>query len=72
MIATINHLKNAKMKPPICIGVHAIFAGDAYQKLKEATEERIITCNTIEHSSNEIDVSGLISEIFNCKNHYLI
>jgi ribose-phosphate pyrophosphokinase len=62
MIATINHLKNAGMKDAICIGVHAIFAGDAYEKLKNVTSQRIISCNTIEHFSNEIDVSELIVE----------
>lgn len=63
MIATANHLKNAGMKPPICIGVHAIFAQDAYQKLQSATSNKIITCNTIEHFSNVIDVSDLICEV---------
>jgi ribose-phosphate pyrophosphokinase len=62
MIAAANHLKNAGMLPPVCIGVHAIFAGDAYQKLQAATNNKIVTCNTIEHFSNEIDVSGLISK----------
>lgn len=61
MIATINHLKNAGMQNPICIGVHAIFAGDSYQKLKSTTSNKIITCNTIEHFSNQIDVSNLIA-----------
>jgi ribose-phosphate pyrophosphokinase len=62
MIETINHLKNAGMKDAVCIGVHAIFAGDAYQKLRATTSNKIITCNTIEHFSNGIDVSGLIVE----------
>ncbi len=60
MIATINHLKNAEMDNPVCIGVHAIFAEDAYQKLQAVTNNKIITCNTIEHFSNGIDVSDLI------------
>jgi ribose-phosphate pyrophosphokinase len=62
MIATINHLKNAGMKEAICIGVHAIFVGDAYQKLQTATSGKIISCNTIEHFSNEIDISDLITQ----------
>ena len=28
MIETVNHLKNAGMKPATCIGVHAVFAGN--------------------------------------------
>ncbi|MFC5271980.1 ribose-phosphate pyrophosphokinase [Adhaeribacter terreus] len=61
MIETVNHLKNAGMKPATCIGVHAIFAGNAYDALKETGVE-IITCNTIPHRSNRIDLSELIAE----------
>ena len=57
MIRTVTHLKSLNMLPPICIGVHAVFAGDAYQKLVTSGVEKIITCNTIEHQSNGIDIS---------------
>lgn len=60
MIETVNHLKLLKMKPPICIGVHAIFANNAYENLLKAGAQKIITCNTIQHTSNGIDVSDLI------------
>lgn len=60
MIETINHLKSLQMPPPICIGVHAVFADNAYQKLLKAGINRVITCNTIQHPSNEIDISNLI------------
>lgn len=65
MIATIAHLKNAKTKPPICIGVHGIFAENAYEELLNAGAN-IITCNTINHESNKIDISPLITD-FLCK-----
>ena len=32
MIETVMHLKNAGMKPPVCIGVHAVFAGNAFEE----------------------------------------
>ncbi len=57
MIGTVKRLKSLNMLPPTCIGVHAVFAGDAYQKLLDSGVEKIITCNTIEHSSNSIDIS---------------
>lgn len=57
MIGTVEHLKSLNMPSPICIGVHAVFAGDAYQKLLVSGIEKIITCNTIQHSSNCIDIS---------------
>ncbi|MCS5711476.1 ribose-phosphate diphosphokinase [Candidatus Berkiella aquae] len=60
MVETITHLKNIKMKVPICIGVHAIFAHHAYENILAAGAKSVITCNTIEHISNAIDVSSLI------------
>ena len=57
MMGTVEHLKSLNMLAPICIGVHAIFAGDAYQKLLFSGVEKIITCNTIQHCSNDIDIS---------------
>jgi ribose-phosphate pyrophosphokinase len=61
MIDTVTHLKSLKMKPPLCIGVHPIFAGNAYNDLVESGADRIVSCNTINHPSNEIDVSELIA-----------
>ncbi|HEA23709.1 hypothetical protein LCGC14_0847330 [marine sediment metagenome] len=62
MIETVAHLKNAGMKPPICIGIHAVFSGNAYQDLLDAYVEDIITCNTIPHRSNAIDLSDVIAK----------
>lgn len=58
MIDTIQHLQALQMPSPICIGVHAVFAGDAYQKLLASGVANIITCNTIAHVSNGIDISN--------------
>lgn len=60
MIETIGHLKKAGMKAPVCVGVHAVFAAGAYRELKDAGIADIITCNTIPHESNGIDVSDLL------------
>lgn len=60
LIETISHLKTAGMKPPICIGVHAVFAGNAYQEIIKSGAKEIITCNTIPHESNKIDISDLL------------
>jgi ribose-phosphate pyrophosphokinase len=62
MIDTIKHLQALNMLAPICIGVHAVFAGDAYQKLIASGAGKIITCNTISHVSNGIDISKDIVE----------
>lgn len=60
MIAATSHLLRIGLAPPVCIGVHAIFAGDAFSELTKAGAERIVTCNTITHASNQIDIHPLI------------
>lgn len=62
MIEAIKHLNSCKTLPPICIGVHAVFADDAYQRLLNAGIAKVITCNSIQHASNGIDVSGEIAK----------
>jgi ribose-phosphate pyrophosphokinase len=62
MIETVEHLRKAGMKPPICIGIHAVFSGNAYQDLLDSGVKKIVTCNTIPHISNGIDLSGIIAE----------
>lgn len=61
MIETIVHLKKEGMKPPVCVGVHAIFVRDAYEDLINAGAQKVVTCNTIVHQSNEIDISDLLT-----------
>jgi len=61
MIATIKHLMRAQTPPPICVAVHGIFAGDALEELIRAGAARVVTTNTIAHSSNGIDISGLLA-----------
>ena len=61
MIEAVKHLKAAATSAPVCIGVHAIFAGSAYDDLMAAGASRVVTCNTIAHPSNAIDVFPAIS-----------
>jgi len=56
MIETVTHLDKAGMKRSVCIGIHAIFAGDAYIELKNAGVEKIVTTNSIPHETNAINV----------------
>ncbi|WP_454783672.1 ribose-phosphate diphosphokinase [Legionella sp. WA2024007413] len=57
MMETLNHLSSLNTKPAVCVGVHGVFAGNAYQKLLLSHAAKIITCNTIPHNSNNIDLS---------------
>lgn len=61
MVETVRNLKDAGMTAPVVIGVHAIFSGDAFRELNEAGAGDIITCNTINHASNGIDLTELIT-----------
>lgn len=61
MIETIHHLNKFKMKPPTCIGVHAVLAGDAYKTLISSGVGQIVTCNSIKHPTNGIDLSAIIT-----------
>jgi len=61
MIKTVKHLKDAGMKPPVCIGVHGIFAGSAYENLLACGVEKIVTSNSISHKSNGISIENIIT-----------
>lgn len=57
MRETIRHLRSAGLAPPVCVAVHAVFAGNAYAELLAAGADRVVTTTTIRHESNAIDVS---------------
>ena len=60
MAETAVMLKQEGFRAPVCIGVHAVFSEDDYRALAHSDIEKVITCNTIEHHSNGIDLSELI------------
>lgn len=47
-------------KKPICIGIHALFNTTTYDHLMQDGAEKIITCNTINHPTNKIDITDMI------------
>ena len=61
MIATVKHLTAANMRKPVCVAVHAIFADSAYEDLTAAGAGRIVSCNTIVHPSNAIDLTSILA-----------
>ncbi len=61
MMETLKHLQKEAMKPAVCIGIHAVFSGNAYQQLLDCGIDRIVTCNTIPHPSNTIDISDVLA-----------
>ncbi|HAT8820457.1 ribose-phosphate pyrophosphokinase [Legionella pneumophila serogroup 1] len=62
MIETVKQLQQTGVKSVLCIGVHALFAKEAYSLLSGIKGVQTITCNTIRHATNTVDVSDLIVE----------
>lgn len=60
MVEAVKQLKNTGIDAPLCIGVHGIFSGNAYEELKNAGASDVITTNTIQHPSNRIDITDLL------------
>ncbi len=61
MLATVRHLRRARVAPPVCIGVHGVFADGAYDALRAAGVARVVTWNRIAPPSNAIDVSDVVA-----------
>jgi|SRR5579884_21137 len=62
MIEAVVQLKRAGLPPPVCIGVHAVFADQAYADLLASGAVQVATCNTISHPSNQIDINDLLAD----------
>jgi len=56
MVAAAGQLQLAGAAAPVCIAVHALFAGDACSVLEQAGVADIVSCNTVPHASNAIDL----------------
>jgi ribose-phosphate pyrophosphokinase len=61
MAQTIRQCRSAGSAPPVCIGVHGIFAPGALEALQQAGAGRVVTSNSIAHPSNGIDLSPLLA-----------
>ncbi len=68
MAVTVRHLISAGLHPPICIGVHAIFAGDAEEALRASGAAQVTTCDSVPHATNGI---SLLSAITPALRHHL-
>jgi ribose-phosphate pyrophosphokinase len=61
MIAAVGMLRRSDLAAPVCVGVHGLFADQAYAELQAAGAGRIVTCNTVPHVSNAIDLDAAIA-----------
>lgn len=60
MIETVEHLYAEQLPKPVCIAVHGLFSDTAYQNLDNLAQ--VVTCNSIIHPSNAIDLGKAIAE----------
>lgn len=61
LVAALERLHEAGLPRAVCIGVHGLFVGDAEEALRQAGAARVLTCNTVNHASNAIDVHADIA-----------
>lgn len=59
---SVRQLRAQGLKPPVCCAVHGLFAGDAYEALQAAGAARVVTCNTVPHETNAIDLTAELAE----------
>lgn len=62
MEVTVKRLLSLGFSAPVCLGIHGVFADDAYARLVAAGAARIVSTNTVPHTSSAIDVSGIVAK----------
>jgi ribose-phosphate pyrophosphokinase len=62
MVQAVKQCRAAGSAPPVCVGVHGIFAPDALVALQQAGAGLVVTTNSISHPTNAIDLSPLLAE----------
>jgi ribose-phosphate pyrophosphokinase len=61
MIETVGHLKRLAVPAAVCVAVHAVFAGNAYDELLASGAAAVVSCDTIVHPSNRISIAADLS-----------
>ena len=62
MEVVTRHLGELGFAPLICLGVHGLFADDAFERLEAAGASSIACTNTVPHRSSAIDVSDIVAK----------
>ncbi|MRD47910.1 ribose-phosphate diphosphokinase [Caenimonas koreensis DSM 17982] len=58
VLAAGHALRAAGSRPPVCIGVHALFAPELQAALLQAGYTQVVTCDTVPHATNGISMAG--------------
>lgn len=60
--AATQALRQAGLPQPLCIVVHALFEPEALQALQDAGVARVISCDTVPHPTNAIEMGPLLAK----------
>lgn len=58
---TLVNLRKCELPAAVCVVIHPVFAGDAYQTLQAAGAARIVSTDSIAHPSNAISLAAPIT-----------
>lgn len=61
MVRAVSRLIEAGCRPPVCIVIHAVFAGDAEAAIRSAGAADIVSTDTIEHATNRISIAPALA-----------
>lgn len=61
LVAALEHLGRLHLPPAVCVVIHPIFAGDAWECLQRAGAGRIVSTDSIAHPSNAISLAEPIA-----------
>ena len=61
MEVAIRQLVALGFAPPVVLGVHGLFADDAFARLRAAGVAQIVSTNSVPHQSSEIDISDVLA-----------
>jgi len=56
MMSAAEHVLKSGLAKPVCVAVHPVFADNAFAELQAMGVGQIVSCNTIVHHSNAIDL----------------
>jgi len=61
LVTTVTHLRQAGLRPAVCIGVHGLFADRAMEELRQAGVSDVVTCDSLVHPTNRIALAPVLA-----------
>lgn len=61
MMEIVVQLRRTGLPRPVCVAIHPVFAGSAFDDLRAAGAGDIVSCDTIRHPSNRISLTAAIA-----------